>query len=89
MRSLESIAHTVRRLHATCTTDELIRYVEHEVGESYARGFAAGFRRREDTAFRSLLWHTLRRGVRRGIRRLLRRMVSPDRSQPHDTLPTY
>jgi hypothetical protein len=74
MRSLASIAHTVRRLQATSTTEELIRYVEREVGESYARGFAAGYRRREDTALRSLLWHTWRRGVRRGIRRLLRRL---------------
>jgi hypothetical protein len=74
MTYLDTIAHTVRRLHATCTTDELIRYVEHEVGESYARGFAAGFRRREDIALHTLLWHTVRRGLRRGIRHLLRRM---------------
>jgi hypothetical protein len=71
MRYLDTIAHTVRRLQATSTTDELIRYVEQEVGESFARGFRAGYRRREDTALRSLLWRTFRRG----IRRLLRRMV--------------
>jgi hypothetical protein len=74
MRYLESIAHTVRRLQATSTTEELIRYIEHEVGESFASGFRAGYRRREDTALRSLLWHTVRRGVSRGIRRLLRRL---------------
>jgi hypothetical protein len=74
MRYIDTIAHTVRRLQATSTTDELIRYVEREVGESFARGFRAGYRRREDTALRSLLWHTLRRGVRRGFRRLIRRM---------------
>jgi hypothetical protein len=74
MRYLDTIAHTVRRLQATSTTNELIRYIEHEVGESFARGFRAGYRRREDTALRSLLWHTLWRGVRRGSRRLIRRL---------------
>lgn len=43
MTYLDTIAHTVRRLRATSTTDELIRYVEHEIGESYTRGFRAGF----------------------------------------------
>jgi hypothetical protein len=75
MRYLETIAHTVRRLQVTSTTEELIRYVEREVGESFKRGFTAGYRRREDAALRSLLWHTLRRGVRCSIRRLLRRIV--------------
>jgi hypothetical protein len=71
MRYRDTIAHTVRRLQATGTTDELIRYVEHEVGESYTRGFRAGYRRSEGTALRTLLW----RSVRRTIRQLLCRMV--------------
>jgi hypothetical protein len=75
MSYLDTIAHTVRRLQATGTTDELICYVQHEVGESYARGFAAGYRRWEGTALRTLLWRSLWRGVRRGIRRLWRRMI--------------
>jgi hypothetical protein len=72
MRYLETIAHTVRRLHATGTTDELIRYVKREVGESFTRGYAAGYRRREDATLRTLLWRVVRRNVRRAVRRLLR-----------------
>lgn len=71
MRYLDTIAHTVRRLQATSTTDALIRYVEREVGESYARGFRVGYRQQEDTALRTLLWHTVRRGVRHLLRRML------------------
>jgi hypothetical protein len=71
MRPHDTISHDVRRLHATGTTDELIRYVEHEVGESYVRGFRAGYRRSEGAALRTLLW----RSVRRTIRQLVRRMV--------------
>ena len=75
MRHLDTIAHTVRRLKATGTTDELIRYVEHEVGESYTHGYAAGYRRWEGAALRTLLWRSLWRWVRRSIRQLLRRKV--------------
>ena len=75
MTYLDTIAHTVRRLHATGTTNELIRYVEHEVGESYARGFRAGYRRSEGTALRTLLWRSIWRSVKRSIRQLWRRMV--------------
>jgi hypothetical protein len=75
MGYLDTIAHTVRRLQATSTTDELIRYVEHEVEESYTRGFAAGYRRSEGAAVRTLLWRAFRRSVRRGIRHLVRRIV--------------
>ena len=75
MRYRDTIAHTVRRLQATSTTDELIRYVEHEVGESYTRGYAAGYRRWQGTALRTLLWRSLWRSMRRAIRSLLRRTV--------------
>ena len=75
MGYLDTIAHTVRRLQATGTTDELIRYVEHEVGENYTRGFAAGYRRWEGTALHTLLWRSLWRSMRRSIRQLWRFMV--------------
>ena len=75
MGYLDTIAHTVRRLQATGTTEELIRYVEREVGESYARGFRAGYRGWEGTALRTLLWRALWRSVRRSLRQLWRRMV--------------
>jgi hypothetical protein len=75
MNYLDTIAHTVRRLRATSTTDELIRYVEREVGESFTRGYAAGYRRREDTALRTLLWRVVSRSVRRAFRRLMRRIL--------------
>jgi hypothetical protein len=61
----------VRLLHATSTTDTLVRYVQDAVGESYTEGFRHGYRRREDTSFRLLLWRCLRRSVRRLVRRML------------------
>jgi hypothetical protein len=75
MRHLDTIAHTVRRLQATGTTDELVHYVERAVGESFTRGYAAGYRRREDATLRTLLWRVVRRSVKRAFRRLVRRIL--------------
>jgi hypothetical protein len=69
-----TLAHDVRRLVATATTDALVLYVMREVAESYARGYANGCLRWQHVTMRSLLWRSVRRGTRRAIRRLARRL---------------
>jgi hypothetical protein len=66
----DTLAHEVRRLIATSTTDPLVQYVKQQVGESYTRGYWDGYRQWQRVTMRALLWRSLRRGLWRLVRRL-------------------